>query len=145
LESLVVNNNFTTLLSDDDFTRLSAAWPNLEELVLQGDVPDPLTSKASLKVIVKCLPKLRLLNVPLNLNGVSLSEPHILASHQLKSIDLERFFTDDDLIPLPRLLDGLFPSLEVVDKCQTEIESTNVEQLFFLCQDDRANRLQVVE
>jgi len=64
---------------------------------------------------------------------VSLSEPHILASHQLKSINLERVFTDDDLIPLPRLLDGLFPSLEVVDKCQTGIESTNVEQLFFLC------------
>lgn len=155
LESLVVRNNFTTLLLGDDFTRLSSAWPNLEELVLQGDVApqllDPLASKASLKIIAKCLPKLRVLNVPLNLGGLSLREPRIIASHQLKSINLERVFTDDDLIPLARLLDGLFPSLEVVGKCQTVTDTGTGDQtqmlnnLLFLCQDVRANRLQVVD
>ena len=154
LESLVVSNNFTTLLSDGDFTRLSAAWPNLEELVLQGDLPrvlDPLASKASLKVIAKCLPKLRILDVPLNLGGISLREPRLLASHQLKSINFERVFYDHDLIPLARLLDGLFPSLEVGDKCQTVTSTETGDQiqmlnnLLFLCQDARANRLQVVE
>lgn len=154
LESLVVSNYFTTLLSDGDFTRLSAAWPNLEELVLRGDLPrvlDPLASKASLKVIAKFLPKLRVLDVPLNLGGISLREPRLLASHQLKSINFERVFYDHDLIPLARLLDGLFPSLEVGDKCQTVTSTETGDQiqmlnnLLFLCQDARANRLQVVE
>ena len=109
---------------------------------------DPLASKASLKVIAKCLPKLRVLDVPLNL---ALREPRLLASHQLKSINFERVFYDDDLIPLARLLDGLFPSLEVGGKCQTVTSTETGDQiqmlnnLLFLCQDARANRLQVVE
>ncbi|EDR06678.1 uncharacterized protein LACBIDRAFT_328577 [Laccaria bicolor S238N-H82] len=154
LERLVVRNNFTTLLSDDDFTRLSAAWPNLEELVLEGDLPtvlDPLATKASLNVIAKCLPKLRVLDVPLNLGGISLREPRLLASHQLKSINFERVFYDHDLIPLAHLLDGLFPSLEVGDECQTAASTEPEESiqmlknLLFLCQDARANRLEMVE
>ena len=131
LEELVVSNNFTTLLSNDDFTRLSAAWPNLEVLVLQRNLPEvlePLSQQASLKVVAKCLPKLRFLSVPLNLHGVSLREPCILTSHQLKPINFECVFTDDDLIPLTGLL-GLFPSLELVGECQTGTEDTNVEQL----------------